>query len=80
MQAVEFGNVDLIRRFCNEKFDKNQADSVGNTAVHLAVLYGFYSIAELLFKNRFPLDVANKVIQFQRLLFLLKKYTYGVFD
>lgn len=46
---------------CSEKLNKKQTDFSGNTAVHLAVLYGFYSIAELLLKNNFSTDIPNKV-------------------
>ena len=61
LQAVELGNLELVKLFWDEKLNKSQADYKGYTALHLAVMNGFYKIIEFLVKNSESIDIPNKV-------------------
>lgn len=60
-QAVEIGNIDLVKIFWDYKLDKSQTDFNGNTALHLAVTYGFYKIVDLLVQNSTLVNRPNDV-------------------
>ncbi|CAD8150522.1 unnamed protein product [Paramecium pentaurelia] len=51
MLAAQSGNAELVQYMINQNVQINTKDLDGNTALHYAVAFGFYRIADILLQN-----------------------------
>ncbi|CAD8055687.1 unnamed protein product [Paramecium sonneborni] len=51
MLAAQSGNVELVQYMINQNVHVNVKDLDGNTALHYAITFGYYQIADLLLQN-----------------------------